>query len=173
VKTLHLLRHAKSSWKFADLDDHDRPLNKRGKAAAAALAQHLLAGKVRPDLVLCSTALRARQTLDPLATALAPRRVILDRALYSASPQALLKYLRETPEEVREALLIGHNPALHELALLLGDPSALARLPGAGDKFPTAAFASFTLKGRWAALRPQTARLAAYLIPPPVAAVGR
>lgn len=173
MKTLHLLRHAKSSWKFADLDDHDRPLNKRGRQAAAALAEQLRAGKVRPDLVLCSTALRARQTLDPLATALAPRRIILDRALYSAAPHALLKYLRETPEEVRELLLIGHNPALHELALLVSDHAALARLPGAGDKFPTAALASFAVKDGWAALRPQSARLAAYVVPPPPAAADR
>jgi phosphohistidine phosphatase len=161
------LRHAKSSWKHAELDDHDRPLNKRGRQAAEALAQQLRAGKVRPDLVLCSTALRARQTLDPLALKLRPRKMILDRALYAAAPDELLKYLRRTSDEVREILLIAHNPALHELALLLADDASAGRLPGLDGKFPTAALASFTLRGNWTALRPQGAHLAAYLLPPP------
>jgi phosphohistidine phosphatase len=93
MKTLHLLRHAKSSWKDPGLDDHDRPLSKRGRETAGAIAAYLRRAKIAPDLVICSTAVRARQTLDPIAKAIKPPKVILERELYEVAQGKIWKRL--------------------------------------------------------------------------------
>ncbi|HYM04894.1 MAG TPA: histidine phosphatase family protein [Stellaceae bacterium] len=165
MKTLHLLRHAKSSWKDTGLDDHERPLSKRGRRAAEALRADMRRAAIAPDIVLCSTALRARQTLDLVAPALKPPKVVLDRAIYDAGPARLLKYLAQLPEGADCALLIGHNPALHSLALTIADAASTARLPPADGKFPTGALASFRFSGPWRALAPHSAVLTAYVVP--------
>lgn len=77
MKTLYLLRHAKSSWKDPGLDDLDRPLNKRGRETAKTMAAYLRRAKISPDVVLCSTAVRAKQTLEPIAKAIKPPRLLL------------------------------------------------------------------------------------------------
>ena len=79
MKSLHLLRHAKSSWKDPGRNDHDRPLSKRGRQTAKMMAAYLRRAKIAPDLVICSTAMRARQTLDPIAKAKKPPKVVLER----------------------------------------------------------------------------------------------
>jgi phosphohistidine phosphatase len=79
---LYLLRHAKSSWKELGQDDHDRPLNKRGRHAAKTMATYLRRSEIRPELVICSTATRAKQTLDPIVKAVNPPMVILERKIY-------------------------------------------------------------------------------------------
>ncbi len=165
MRTLHLLRHAKSSWKDAALDDHDRPLSKRGRRATRALADHLARSHVAPDLVLCSSALRARETLDLIAGALKPPKVMVEREFYEAGPRRLLRSLRELPESAQCVLLVGHNPALHELALALADTPSARRLPARDEKFPTAALASFRLAGAWSVLVPRSATLLAYVTP--------
>jgi phosphohistidine phosphatase len=165
LRTLHLLRHAKSSWDEPGLDDHDRPLAKRGRTAARALAAHLATLGLAPELVLCSTAARARQTLDLLMPPLRPGKVILDRAIYDAGERRLLKYLRALDDAVGSVLLIGHNPALQDLACALVDPDSARGLPPLQGKFPTGAFASFGFKTGWAALAPQGAVLLGYVAP--------
>ena len=82
MKTLYLLRHAKSSWKDPGLDDLDRPLNKRGRETAKTMAAHLRRAKITFDLVLCSTAVRAKQTLEPIAKAIKPPRVVFESRIY-------------------------------------------------------------------------------------------
>jgi phosphohistidine phosphatase len=165
MHTLHLMRHAKSSWDDERLEDHDRPLTRRGRRAAEALARHLATQGAAPDLVLSSTALRARQTLAPVLEGLKPRRVLLDRGLYLARGAALLERLRDTEEAVGTALLVGHNPGLHELALLLADPDSPVALPPLSGKFPTGALASFRFAPAWRRLKPGGATLIAYVTP--------
>lgn len=165
MKTLHLLRHAKSSWTEPGLADHDRPLNGRGRRAAVAVAQHLVDANILPDLVLCSTALRTRQTLDLILPAIKPPKIVLDRQLYDAGFERLLDYLRGLPDEAESILLIGHNPGVHALALMLAHPQSAARLPSHDDKFPTAALASFHIAGRWPKLRPHRAAVMAFVTP--------
>src|SRR5262249_54513022 len=109
MHALHLLRHAKSSWADKELDDHDRPLSKRGQRDAEAITRHLAERGSAPDLVLSSTAARARGTLEPLLDRLKPRRVLLDRDLYLAPGTKLLERLRDASENAGTALLIGHN----------------------------------------------------------------
>lgn len=165
MHALHLLRHTKSSWDDEKVDDHDRPLSKRGRRDAETMARHLAARGGVPDVVFSSTAARARATLAPLLERLKPKRVLLDRDLYLAPGFRLLERLRETDESVRTALLIGHNPGLHELALLLADPESPVELPPISGKFPTGALASYRFGSAWRRLKPHGATLIAYVTP--------
>jgi phosphohistidine phosphatase len=170
MKSLHLLRHAKSSWKDPGLNDHDRPLSKRGRQTAKMMAAYLRRAKIAPDLVICSTAMRARQTLDPIAKAKKPPKVVLEREIYGGAQRALWEQLWNLPESAKSVLLIGHNPALQDLALELADADLNKLLPSAGGKFPTGAMASFRCDGAWKALEPHGAVLASYITPKAIAA---
>jgi phosphohistidine phosphatase SixA len=141
MKSLHLLRHAKSSWKDPGRNDHDRPLSKRGRQTAKMMAAYLRRAKIAPDLVICSTAMRARQTLDPITKAKKPPKVVLEREIYGGAQRELWEQLWNLPESAKSVLLIGHNPALQDLALELAHAD-LNKLPAsAGGKFPTGAIA--------------------------------
>lgn len=152
MKTLILLRHAKSDWADPSLGDHDRPLAPRGRAAAPLMGAWLKAHGPMPDLVLCSTATRARQTLELVLQAwgIAPE-TNFDRGLYLAGGAGVLAWLRRAPDTAATVLLVGHNPDLEQLSRRLatdGDPAALARLAA---KYPTAGLAVIELPGdRWA-----------------------
>lgn len=165
MKALLLLRHAKSSRDDDSLPDHDRPLSKRGRRDAEAIAGHLALADLHLDLVLSSTALRTRETLAPIQAALKPRRVIFDHDFYLASATTLLDHLRRLDEAVVEVLVVAHNPGLHDLALLLADRRSTAGLPPSTGKFPTGALASFRWDGTWRRLGPGVATLSAYVTP--------
>jgi phosphohistidine phosphatase len=170
MKSLHLLRHAKSSWKHPGLNDHDRPLSKRGRQTAKMMAAYLRRAKIAPDLVICSSAMRARQTLDPIAKAKKPPKIVLEREIYGGTQRALWEQLWNLPESVKSVLLIGHNPALQDLALELAHADLNKLLASAGGKFPTGAMASFRFDGAWKALEPYGAVLASYITPKAIAA---
>jgi phosphohistidine phosphatase len=165
-RALYLLRHAKSSWDDSDLDDHDRPLAPRGARAAAKMARHLRSEGIQPALVLCSSARRARETLDLISPALGDAAVWMEPELYGADAGDLLRRLRRLPSAVPSAMLIGHAPGLQVLALRLaggGDVAALARLRA---KMPTAALATLVLPPTdWARLDPGSAKLAGFVVP--------
>ena len=142
MRLLIVLRHAKSSWADERLDDHDRPLAARGRKAAVRVGRWLADGGLRPDLVLCSTARRARETVDLVRPAFeqdVPVR-FLD-ALYEAEPDALLEAVRRAPDEVSKLLLIGHNPGLEGLARRLAPADGSRQHREMMAKFPTAAAA--------------------------------
>ena len=120
MRSLYLLRHAKSSWADPALSDHERPLAPRGRRDAKRIAAHLLELGIAPELVLCSTALRTRETLELIRPALDAAAIVeLEAALYAAWAETLLERLREVPDERRSVMLIGHNPGLEDLALML------------------------------------------------------
>jgi phosphohistidine phosphatase len=123
VKLLSILRHAKSSWKDSTLDDHDRPLNKRGARDAPRMAELIREQGLVPDAILSSTARRARETALAVAEAAGfPDEVRFARDLYGASPDTWVRVLRDLPDSTAHTLIVGHNPALEELvALLLGE----------------------------------------------------
>ena len=135
---LYLLRHAKSSWDHPGLADHDRPLAKRGRRAATALRSYVQEHEIAPALVLCSTARRARETLERIRPALRAPVVRHEPDLYGASAQALLERLERVPDRVGSVMLIGHNPAIEELAQALAGPTP-------GSKFPTGTLATLTV----------------------------
>jgi phosphohistidine phosphatase len=163
MKRLYLLRHAKSSWKDTSLPDHDRPLAGRGRRAAKAIARHMQDHGIEPELVLCSTAQRARETLDKIERALgAPVRFEDD--LYAASAPALLERLQRVPATVESVMLIGHNPGLQDLALDLARPSRTVGELAA--KYPTAALATLAFPGSsWQELDHDSAELVALVRP--------
>jgi phosphohistidine phosphatase len=162
--TLYLLRHAKSSWDEPGLADHDRPLAPRGRRAAKLIPKHIRSEGIAPELVLCSTARRARETFEGIASALGDDpEVRFEDGLYGASADALLARLQAIPEDVESAMLIGHNPSIESLALLLAaSGNDLDRLR---SKFPTGALATLTFDVPWAELAPGTATLTAFVRP--------
>jgi len=116
MKTVLLMRHAKSSWKHEDLKDIDRPLNKRGKRDAPKMGEKLAKKKKTPQLILCSNAKRARQTAKAVAKASGyDGKIKRYSELYLAEPQAYIDALRQTPDELDSAMVIGHNPGLESL----------------------------------------------------------
>jgi phosphohistidine phosphatase len=137
MKTLLILRHAKSDWGDAKLADEDRPLNKRGKRDAVRMGELLRARDILPELILTSTAKRARSTAAAIAAASAGGAEIeAKRSLYLAGPKDYLKLLRQVPEECQRVMVVGHNPGLEEL---------LAELTGTVTPLPTAALAQVSL----------------------------
>jgi len=154
VKRLWLLRHAKSSWDDAGLADADRPLAPRGEAAAAAMAAYLATSDVRPQLVLCSPARRARQTLGAVLPELGDElEVRVEPDLYTFDGDVLFARLRAVDDVVASVLVVGHNPAFQELALLL--TSNGPHRPDVALKFPTGALATIDLPASaWGELQP-------------------
>jgi len=146
--TLSLLRHAKSSWSDPELDDHERPLAKRGVKAIPALAKFMRQEKLRPSVVLCSDAMRTRATLALLLAELGPPapRVIYNDVLYLATPETILAEIARVDDSDQHVLVVGHNPGLHALALELvgeGDRKTLATL---AREFPTGALVVFSFE---------------------------
>lgn len=168
VKTILLLRHAKSAWGEPGLSDHDRPLNRRGELAAAAIADHLVAKGIVPDLILCSTATRARQTLAPLIERLAAPAppIALESGLYLASEDTLLNRLRGLPDATDTVLLIGHNDGIGLLAQALAGDGKASLLAALRDKYPTGALATLQADiAAWSQLKFGTATLAGFTRP--------
>lgn len=140
------MRHAKSDWADRSLSDSDRPLNDRGRAAAPKMGAFMRDSGIVPDLVLCSCAIRTRQTLDLITPHLNPAaEIIFSRELYLASPAEMLGQIQATDDARNHILMIGHNPGTHMLALDLIDPerSDSEDVAGMVGKFPTAALAHF------------------------------
>lgn len=163
-RRLYLLRHAKSSWKQPDVADHDRPLAGRGRRAAKAIGRHLAENEISIDLVLCSTARRARETLERIAPALRAASVRYERGVYAASADGLLELVHAAPDETGSLMLIGHNPSLEQLARTLARPSPRRR--ELEQKFPTGALATLEFDApEWGDLEPGGADLAGFVRP--------
>ncbi|MFE0512788.1 SixA phosphatase family protein [Streptomyces sp. NPDC058964] len=165
-RRLVVLRHAKSAWPES-VPDHQRPLAPRGRRDAPAAGVALAEADCLPDLALCSTAVRARQTWE-LASAQwgTPPPVRLDRRLYAADPEELLEVVREVPPEVETLLLVGHNPGLEQLVLRLAEDGLEDSLERVRTKFPTSAIAVLAWHGTgWEALGPGTALLVSVTVP--------
>jgi phosphohistidine phosphatase len=96
---------------------------------------------------------------------LKPGKVIFERGIYEVAGRNLWKYVRTLPERADSALMIGHNPGLHNFALALADTDSVGRLPPSEGKFPTGALATFSFEGRWTDLRPRTAHLVSFVQP--------
>jgi phosphohistidine phosphatase len=165
VTQLTLLRHAKSSWADDGQEDQDRPLAPRGRKAARRLAGYLRDQGIRPDLVLCSPAARTTETLDLVRPGLdANVDVQVEEALYGAGARELLDRLRRLPETVEWAMVIGHNPGMQQLVVLLARDGPLRER--ARSHFPTGALATMRLRGgSWAELGPGRADLVSYVAP--------
>jgi phosphohistidine phosphatase len=136
------MRHAKSSWDDPELADHDRPLAPRGRKAAGRIAKHLKKRGLEPSVVLCTSALRGLQTLELIRPALPPETAVkIEPKLYGTTSKELLTRVRRLSPAAGSVLIVGHNPAIQDLALELAagsDNEAAIR-----EKFPTAALVVF------------------------------
>ncbi|MDR6114217.1 MULTISPECIES: histidine phosphatase family protein [unclassified Sphingomonas] len=165
MKTLTLLRHAKSSWDDPVARDFDRPLNAKGRRAAAMMGRHLKSLGMAFDHILASPAVRVIETLDEVWSGygrkLAP---VWDKALYLASSASLLDQVHALPDACDHVLMVGHNPGLEDLVLdLTRDGELRERVE---EKYPTATVAQLTLPiTRWADAASHSATLIAFIRP--------
>jgi phosphohistidine phosphatase len=152
MRHLILMRHAKSDWGDAELSDHDRPLNDRGRRDAPRMAEWLKGQWGLPDLILASTAVRVEQTLAEMCSAWSsqPPWHALE-SLYLATPESIARTIRSDGLDAQRLLVVGHNPGLQLLA---------CQLAGVSLEFPTAAIAVFEMSAEeWRRLLPSTVRL--------------
>lgn len=167
MRRLILFRHAKSDWSDDARDDHDRPLATRGRRAAGPMGAWLAGRGFWPDLVMSSTAERAKSTWQLARAAFTPSpKVKYDRTIYLAAPDVLLETVRTAPADVQTLMIVGHNPGLEQFVELLaskGDPEARRALSG---KFPTAAIAvlDFPFDG-WSDVEERSGRLDRFVTP--------
>jgi phosphohistidine phosphatase len=168
MKTLTLLRHAKSSWDDTVARDFDRPLNAKGQRAAATMGRHMKSLGLAFDHVVAAPAQRVIETIDHVVTGygetLAPA---WDRRIYLASAATLLDIVRELPDAHGRVLLVGHNPGLEDLVLLLvPDRSDDALRDGIEEKYPTASLAELTLDSEhWTEFTANAANLSRFIRP--------
>ena len=168
MKTLTVLRHAKSSWDDAVARDFDRPLNARGQRAAVTFGRHMRSEGLSFDHVVASPAVRITETVEQVETgygsALAPA---WDRRIYLASASTLMDVVHELPAGADSALLIGHNPGLEDLILMLvPDRAGDALRDSVEEKFPTAALAVITFDtDDWGTIRSNTGTLVRFVRP--------
>ncbi len=168
MRQLLLLRHAKSSWDDPRLSDHARPLNTRGRRAAAAMARAMRDLGLSPDIVMVSSARRTLQTLEALAPLEGPPVVVPMDDLYLASWTSLFDTIRSVPETARSLLLIGHNPGLHDLALALAGTASMAAGGDAlrlAEGYPTGSLAEFSIAVPWGRIEAGAGRLVRFLVP--------
>lgn len=138
MKTLFILRHAKSSWDNADLADFDRPLNKRGLESAPSVGEIICKNKFQIDSIISSPAKRAEQTAILVKEAANIKAEIqFDERIYEASPHRLLEILSESDDKIKSVLLVGHNPGLEGLVKMLTQEN---------ESMPTAALAVIDLE---------------------------
>lgn len=166
MKTLILMRHAEAGWAEPEMDDHERSLTERGRSAAPVMARWLEAQALRPDRVLCSSALRTRETAALMGNAVpALPEPEASEALYHAGPGIIMDHLRRLPATCGSALLIGHEPGLGSLLGMLGGHTGNA-LSRAYANFPTAAVAVLEADiDDWVGIGAERVRFVAFMTP--------
>jgi phosphohistidine phosphatase len=161
---LWLLRHAKSSWQDERLPDIERPLAPRGEEAATRIARYVAAEGIRPELVLCSPAIRARRTLEAVLASLGGPETSVEPELYTFDAEPLVERLRAVPDAIGSVMLVGHNPAMQSLAVWLARSGD--RLDELVAKVPTGALAELELDASsWAGIGPGGAVLTRFVLP--------
>ena len=165
--TLSLLRHAKSSWDDAAIADFERPLAKRGESAAPRMGAYMAEQGLAPQLILCSPAVRARQTLDLVLPHLAGGpTIIYEDSFYLAAPSVLLARLRRVEAKLSHVMMVGHDPGMQALAVDLSGEGGSEMLQELARKFPTAGLAVIRFKARtWSKVGPGSGRLELFVSP--------
>ena len=166
MKLLYLLRHAKSAVGEPGQDDHARPLNGRGRRASERIGDVLAERGEPPEIVLCSSSRRTRETLDRVLDRLSARpRVVIESDLYLADAPTLLEHLRGLSDDYERAMLVGHHPGIADLAEMLATEGPRDLRQRLAEKFPTAALAILELDGtHWSEVG-AGATLVAFVLP--------
>lgn len=159
AKRLFLIRHAKSSWKFSSLADHQRPLNNRGKRDAPFMGGLLKNKNVKPDLIVSSHAERAKQTAFSFAASLGypEKHILISQRLYEASYIEIIDIINETDNDVMVLLVFGHNPGLTTLHNIICDKYI--------DNIPTCGITEYEFNGNWNQLNASTCKLISFEFP--------
>ena len=146
MRKVILLRHGKSRWDDPAVDDHDRPLNKRGKVSAPLMGRWLAERRHLPDTVLCSSSERTRETVRRMRRAV-PKlpEPVVEPELYHASPEQMRDRLARLPRDCKAVMLVGHNPGLGALVRKMSDGHENRRCRRAYEHFPTCAAAVLEL----------------------------
>ncbi len=167
MKRLTLLRHAKSGDDGTVARDFDRRLNAKGRRAARAIGRRLRDDGVRFDRVIASPAVRVAETLEEVSAGYGPGiEPAWERRIYLATADELLDLLQEVPDEAEDVLLVGHNPGLEDLVLMLVPDDAPGYRSEVVEKYPTASVAEIDLDtASWAKVAPGTGRLKRFLRP--------
>lgn len=166
MRTLHLLRHLKSSWDDPEQADHDRPLAPRGRRAGKAMRRHIGAAGISPQLVISSSAVRAVETWEAIRQGIGSDvDVEVSDAVYMASAASLLLLLNGLPDAAASVLVVGHNPGIAELAVGLSGTGGDQDLRRMNAKFPTGGLATLTFEGSWSSLSWGDAHLAQFVVP--------
>lgn len=161
-RSIVLLRHAKADW--PDVADHDRPLADRGRKDAPAAGEWLAGHGIAPQLALCSTAVRTRETWRLVAPHLPHRpRTLYEDRLYDASPGEIVAVVNEVPDETQDLLVVGHNPGMHAVAdLLAADSEDAEAAAGLSRGFPTSGIAVIRFVGSWKSVEPGVGTLSSF-----------
>lgn len=167
MKHLFLLRHGNALRGTAEMSDHQRPLSDEGKREAANAGAWLMASGALPDYILCSTAVRAQQTLESLGLPEAlVGRVVFSDTLYLASPGEILQNIQSAPEDATRLLLIGHNPGLHDFCTMFTQGGDAVALDTLSLEYKTAALAGLDFAvAHWKDLPGNGGQLAFYREP--------
>jgi phosphohistidine phosphatase len=164
MKSLTLLRHAKSGWDDPVARDFDRPLNPRGRRAARVVGERMKAEGLGFDLVLASPARRAVETLEEIEAAFGPLDARYEKRIYLASTETLLDIVHEARDSAARMLLVGHNPGFERLTLLLTRAGALRS--EAELKYPTGTLAEIALQAaHWRDVSPGGGELVRFIRP--------
>lgn len=161
---LFLLRHAKAGWAEPGMRDFDRPLDTSGEVDAEAAGIAMRANGYIPELVICSSARRARQTLDGIVKNLETGRVVFTEGLYSTDAAGYVDIIRDAPA-ASSILLIGHNPMTEDVAIALSGDGAEAARAAIIAGFPTSALAVIRFAGSFAETAPGKGFLETFLTP--------
>ena len=166
MKTLYVLRHAKSDWGDSSLRDFDRPLNGRGWKAAKAMGREMRQRELVPDLVLVSPAARTMETLARVEEGFGTRfETVESRSIYLAETETLVDLIRSAPTDAGRLMVVGHNPGMHELVLVLAEGPQDLRADAA-EKFPSGALAEISFDvHQWADIAPGTGRIRSFVKP--------
>jgi phosphohistidine phosphatase len=170
---LILLRHAKAARGTSEVADHDRPLTAEGRQTAAAMGRRMRGIGLAPDVVLVSSALRTQETLDALEPWEDRPNIEIMPSLYMAAQAQIRDIVRALPETVRSALVVGHNPGLHELAQLLAGNPATPEHARLAENYPTAALTEFLVSTPWHRLNATGTALTRFIQPDDLPLTGR
>lgn len=165
--TLALFRHAKSNWDDPGLKDFDRPLARRGEAAAPRMGVFMAAQGIEPELILCSPAVRTRQTLDLVLPCLnGTPTVVYEEGFYLGAASQLLARVRRVEANVRNIMIVGHDPGMHGLAVDLAGSGTPKQMQALAAKFPTAGLAVLDFEvDEWSRIGPGLGQLRLFMTP--------
>lgn len=159
AKRLFLIRHAKSSWKDSSLTDNERPLNKRGERDAPFMGELLKKKNIQPDLIISSSAERAKSTALKIAISLEypEKSILIIERLYEASYKDIIDVIRKTGDEVTNLFVLGHNPGLTTLHNYICEKNI--------DNIPTCGITEYEFDGNWNQITESTCKLISFEFP--------